>query len=143
MSTEAITADATDLVGVVGSLYAAFGRGDVPFILDQLADDVDWESGIRPIGLPWLQPGSGKAHVAGFFRSLGENLEFTLFEPLTIARSGNDVVAVIREAATARRTGIAVQEDLYAHCWRFGPDGKVQSFRHIGDWHHQEVAYQA
>jgi ketosteroid isomerase-like protein len=135
------TSSTTDLAAVVGSIYAAFGRGDVSSILDRLADDVDWEHGIRATDVPWLQPGRGHDHVAAFFTALGEAVEFQLFEPVTIAASGSDVVSVIREAATVRRTGRAIPEDLYVHVWRFGPDGKVVSFRHVGDFHRHEVAW--
>jgi hypothetical protein len=31
-------------VGVVGGIYEAFGRGDIEFILGQIADDCAWES---------------------------------------------------------------------------------------------------
>jgi uncharacterized protein len=134
------TGSAVDHATTVGAIYAAFGRGDVPFIIDQLADDVEWEQGIRDTELPWLQPGVGKDHVLAFFGALGGGLQFTTFEPLTIAQAGDDVVAVIREAAIALATGLPVEPDLYAHVWRFGPDGKVVSFRHIGDWHRQEAA---
>ena len=30
-------------IETVKSIYEAFGRGDVPAILDKLADDVDWD----------------------------------------------------------------------------------------------------
>ncbi len=30
-------------LGTTQAIYEAFGRGDIPFILDQLADDVAWE----------------------------------------------------------------------------------------------------
>ena len=29
-------------IETVQSVYEAFGRGDIDFILDQLTDDVDW-----------------------------------------------------------------------------------------------------
>jgi ketosteroid isomerase-like protein len=31
----------TDLIR---SLYEAFGRGDIPYVLAQLADDVEWDA---------------------------------------------------------------------------------------------------
>ena len=31
-------------LATVQSIYEAFGKGDVPSILDTLADDVEWES---------------------------------------------------------------------------------------------------
>jgi ketosteroid isomerase-like protein len=137
------TSTSTDRVAAVGAIYAAFGRGDVPAILDQLAADVQWEPGIRPTDVPWLQPGTGTAHVAQFFTVLGGSVDFLTFEPVTIAGAGDEVVAVIREAATVRATGKHIPEDLYVHHWRFRSDGKVASFRHIGDWHRHEVACQA
>ena len=38
MSTTTLTNNAA----TVASLYEAFGRGDIPFILDHLADDCKW-----------------------------------------------------------------------------------------------------
>jgi uncharacterized protein len=134
------TETTVDRAATVGAIYEAFGRGDVPYILDQMSDDVAWEQGIRDTGLPWLRAGRGKQHVGEFFAALGSGLQMTTFEPLTIAQSGDAVVAVLREAAIALATGNPVQEDLYVHYWQFGPDGKVVAFRHIGDWHRQEAA---
>ena len=108
-----------------------------------MSDDVVWEEGIRSTNLPWLRAGTGKQHVGEFFTALGSGLQFTTFQPLTIAQSGNEVVAVIREGAIALATGAVVAEDLYVHVWRFDANGKVAWFRHIGDWHHQEVAMRA
>lgn len=47
----------------VQNIYAAFGKGDMPAILDQLTDDIDWEYGYRraPNPVPWLQPKENKA----------------------------------------------------------------------------------
>ena len=42
----------SDNVGTVAAIYEAFGRGDLPAILDQLADDVQWEQGIRETAIP-------------------------------------------------------------------------------------------
>jgi uncharacterized protein len=129
-----------DHVATVLDMYQAFGRGDVPAILDHLADDVEWDHGVRDTGLPWLVPGRGKGHVAAFFSALGAGLEFTIFDPTTIAEAADTVVVVVREEARARATGRVVEEDLWVHLWTFGPDGKVAAFRHIGDFARQERA---
>jgi hypothetical protein len=34
-------------IATVHGIYEAFGKGDVPAILDQLTDDVDWAAGDR------------------------------------------------------------------------------------------------
>ena len=130
-------------VTMVAEIYAAFGRGDVPFIMDSLADDIVWEHGIRTTDLPWLQPGTGKKHVGEFFAAVRQGLAFSVFEPQVIAADGDTVVAVIREASTILSTGKPVDEDLYAHVWTFNGSGKVASFRHIGDWARHEVSFRS
>jgi uncharacterized protein len=134
------TSIAIDRVAAVGAMYDAFGRGDIPYIIDQLSDDVSWEEGLRNTGLPWLQPGTGQAHVREFFVQLGSGVQFTTFEPLVIAQSGDAVVGVVREASITLKTGATAASDLFAHLWRFDAAGKVVSFRHIGDWHNLEQA---
>lgn len=48
----------------IQSIYAAFGRGDIPAILAQLADDVAWEQWpdhrAQQAGVPWLQERRGQ-----------------------------------------------------------------------------------
>jgi ketosteroid isomerase-like protein len=48
----------------VQNIYAAFGRGDIPAILERLAPDVEWEYGVESTNVPWLQPRCGRAEVA-------------------------------------------------------------------------------
>ncbi|MFL6203479.1 MAG: nuclear transport factor 2 family protein [Thermoanaerobaculia bacterium] len=74
----------------VQEIYAAFGRGDVPAILERLAPDVEWEYGASPTEVPWLQPRQGRAGAAEFFASLA-NLEFHRFEPKMILEEGATV----------------------------------------------------
>lgn len=136
-----MTSTPSSNVETVRAIYAAFGRGDVGFILDQTTDDVEWDEGIRPTDLPWLRPGKGKQHVVEFFTALGGGFELSTFEPLAITCDGNHVVSVIREAGTIISTGKPVEADLMVHCWRFNAEGKVEWFRHIGDWARQEIPF--
>jgi ketosteroid isomerase-like protein len=128
----------------VNGIYAAFGQGDVPSILDQLADDVRWEDGAPDHGVPWLRPGTGKAHVQAFFECAGQSLDFTAFEVERVLDGGDMVVAVLHVAAVGRddRQGSGHGFDnLEVHVWRFGADGKVHSFNHVVDTvQHVEVA---
>ena len=134
------TATTTHLETVQG-IYEAFGRGDLPFILDQLDDDVSWDEGVRTTSLPWLQPGRGKSHVVAFFTALAHGVRFDTFEPVAITTDGDQVVGVVREAGVNLATGKAIEEDLFVHYWRFGPTRKVSSFRHIGDWMRHESSF--
>lgn len=36
-------AESAGHAATVVAMYEAFGRGDVPFVLEQLADDVEWD----------------------------------------------------------------------------------------------------
>ena len=132
----------TGQVATVMAIYEAFGRGDVPAILEQMADDVKWDQGIRDTGLPWLVQGEGPAHVARFFEALGGGMTFTRFEPTAVCTSddGRTVMVSIVEGATNLATGKAVEEDVFVHIWTFGDDGKITAFRHVGDWERQAAA---
>jgi uncharacterized protein len=127
--------------GTVSELYGAFGRGDVPFILDHLADDIIWEHGLRATDVPWFQQRTGRQQVGDFFGVLAEGLNLTTFEPQLVLGGGDSVVAVIRVAGSIARNGNPVEEDLWVHLWTFDADGKVATFRHIGDLARQEIPF--
>jgi uncharacterized protein len=131
-----------DHVSTVGSIYEAFGRGDVGWILDQLDDDVAWDIDIRPTTLPYLQPGRGKAFAAQFFAALVGTFAIDHFVVGTIAEAG-DVVLTTVDAGGRIVDGGVIPVNTEAHEFRFGPDGRVTSFRHIGDWALHERALAA
>ena len=133
----------TNHVGTVAAIYAAFGRGDVPYILDHLADDVQWEHGTRVTAVPWFQPRSGRAEVGQFFGALAEGLTLSLFEPQLLLGEGDQVVVVLRTAGSINKTGKPVEEDQWVHLWKFNENGKAASFRHIGDLARQEIPFTA
>jgi len=54
----------------VRAIYGAFGRGDVPAILDKLDDAVEWETTVPVSDVPWLQARRGKANIGGFFECM-------------------------------------------------------------------------
>ena len=55
---------------IVREIYDAVGRGDVPAILDRVADDVDWSAEAESHAAPWYGARVGKAGVASFFSDL-------------------------------------------------------------------------
>jgi uncharacterized protein len=116
----------------VQQIYAAFGRGDIPFILAQLAEDVDWEhDNVSPV--PWLQPLKGRAQVPRFFDALMSNIEITEFVPIFFGAHGDTVVSLVNLKFTVRATGKPVVEPDEVHIWRFNAAGQVQRFRHRAD----------
>jgi len=117
-------------IATVQSIYEAFGRGDIDFILDQLTDDVDWASCPDSDVAPWHGI-RGKAEVPGFFKTLGDTLQVTEFTPLAFAANETDVMVVTHWAATAPATGKSAAMDIH-HWWRFR-DGKICFYRGTED----------
>lgn len=116
-------------IQTVHHLYAAFGRGDIPAILEHLADDVDWEyDSVAPV--PWLQPLKGRSQVPRFFDVLATQLEFTRFEPTLVLGEGLKVVSLVDLTVRVRATGREIVENDEVHIWHFNAGGQVQRFRH-------------
>ena len=118
-------------ISTVQDIYAAFGRGDVAYILDQLTDDVDWAAEVDTAVAPWHGEHKGKGEVAQFFAAIAETSEVTEFTPLAYTANDDDVMAVIRFGMRVRRTGKSGQTDLH-HWWRFR-DGKIYYYRGTED----------
>jgi ketosteroid isomerase-like protein len=118
------------------AIYEAFGRGDVPAILDRLSDDVAWDvwkhaSPVQDV-IPYIAPRTGKEGVQAFFACVLNDLEFHQFDVANIMQGGDQCAAAIDFDITVKATGKRIQ-DLEMHLWTFGPDGKVTAFRHVFD----------
>lgn len=120
---------------IVGSLYEAFGRGDIPTIVESLAPDCEW----NVMGSP-LVPHGGKyigKETYQFFAKLNEDFEFTEFTVNSINEiSENEVVALGRLTFKARATGRAASSNWAMH-WRL-EDGKAKYFQ---DFYDSALAY--
>jgi uncharacterized protein len=125
---------ATDSLATVQDIYAAFGRGDVPAILDVIAEDCRWEHwsdhSAQRAGLPYLQARTGPAGVAEFFAAVSE-LQIHDFQVLGFIAGEREVVAKILIDATTSTGGRYRDEEL--HLWTLGEDGKVVALRHYVD----------
>jgi uncharacterized protein len=87
------------------ALYRYFGEGNVPAILDLLADDIKWTcSGPTEI-LPYARVYNGKQEVVDFFRLIYENKDFPKFEVNEYISEGNKVVALGYWDAKSKETG--------------------------------------
>ena len=117
-------------VETVGQIYEAFGRGDVPAILEKLDENVEWETQIPVDGVPWLQTRHGRDSITGFFESLVP-LEFKRFEPQTFFESGDKVFVLIALDITTQ--GKDYSFPLEGHLWQFNAMGKVARFDHVTD----------
>jgi ketosteroid isomerase-like protein len=117
----------------VQQIYAAFGRGDVPTILEHVADDCDWEHAITTDEIPWLVHGRGRAGATAFFQAVGAELDITQFAVKEVLEGPGVVVATVDIAFTVKRTGKQVREVDEVHVWRFDAAGRVARFKHAAD----------
>ena len=75
----------------IEAIYAAFERGDIPFILDQLAPDVFWR---QPASVRWGGGDSnGPDEVGGFFTKLNQVVETAGFDVEDNIEAPNQVVS--------------------------------------------------
>jgi ketosteroid isomerase-like protein len=131
-----MTDTTTDKISTVSALYAAFGRGDVPAILDMLADDVRWDAdwadnfAQRDRTVEHFLPRRGPAQVADFFAILAT---YTVhdFQVLRMLVADDAVVAQIVIDASTAGGGRFRDEEL--HLWTFGADGRIVALRHYID----------
>ena len=118
----------------VAEIYGAFARGDVPAILERLADDVAWDEWTdnfaQRAGVPHLVARRGREDVAGFFGVIGAwtVLDFAV---LDLIGDGRQVVAEIRASFALPNGARFADEEL--HLWTFDDAGRVSRFRHYAD----------
>jgi len=89
---------------IVQRAYEAFGRGDVPAILDLVADEVDWEF-VGSTTLPYAGQRRNRQEVADFFAALPRADEIHVFEPREFIEAGEHVTVLGWEKSTALDTG--------------------------------------
>ncbi|CAN5350272.1 hypothetical protein BH23BAC1_BH23BAC1_08670 [soil metagenome] len=122
-------------IATVNSIYEAFGKGDIPAIIEYIADDVQWEhwsdNSAQKAGVPWMQARNGKQGVVEFFKSAGE-LEVKDFQLLSIMGNENMVAVEIVFEAHVPRTGRHYRDEEM-HLWTFNEEGKVILLRHYAD----------
>ncbi len=127
-------------VGVVQQGYEALGRGDIPALLDLMADDVEWTLQGPPV-IPWAGTRRGREGVAEFFSLLGKTLEFEQFEPREFVAQGDTLVVLGYERSLAKPTGRTFEQE-WAHVYTLR-DGKIAKGRFIEDTAAQVVAFDA
>ncbi|HZP26483.1 MAG TPA: nuclear transport factor 2 family protein [Dehalococcoidia bacterium] len=120
-----------DNIRAVMTIYEAFGRGDIPTILDQLSDDIDWWF-FGPPEIPWGGRHQGKEAVLGLFGAVGANVDVESFgpedEPIA---TGDSVVVAGFERVKVRRTGKS-WETHWLHNFSFR-DSKIYRIREYYD----------
>jgi len=118
----------------VSAIYAAFGRGDVPTILDTIAPDCRWEAWAnnraQRQGVPTLQARTGPAGVAAFFATVGE-LQVHDLQVLDVVAGERQVAVEVLIDFSTPTGGRAREEEL--HLWTLDERQQVTRMRHYVD----------
>jgi ketosteroid isomerase-like protein len=117
-------------IDTVKQMYEAFGRGDVPAILDKLDENVEWDTDYDSPAAPWLEPRRGRDNIPGFFEAVA-TIGITKFAPHTFGADGNKVVAVIDIEADRQGKHYVIPNE--GHLWVFNDQGKVTKYQHMTD----------
>ena len=117
-------------IELVQRAYGAFGRGDIPGVLETMSDDVDWNIP-GPAGIPTIGRRSGRSAVAEFFQTLGEAQTNEAFEPRKFFASEDMVIVLGHYRWKVNSTGRSVDCD-WVHAFTV-TNGKVSSFKEFTD----------
>lgn len=107
----------------IRAAYAAFGRGDIPAVLDAFQDDITWT--VPPVE-DWGGTFHGKDAVLGFFAGLGERYGTWNLQTEEYVDGGDRLVVFgHHEFADGDRIP-------FAHVWKVR-DGRAASFEEYVD----------
>ena len=109
---------------VVNAIYDAFKRGDIPYILGQIAPGAIWQQSAT---LPWGGDYRGAEGAGEFFQKLDANMETLGFEPRENVVIGDEVYSFGSYTGRSRKTGRSASSD-WMFRWRV-KDGKVASWQ--------------
>jgi ketosteroid isomerase-like protein len=100
-------------IALIQNTYAAFGRGDVPAILENVTENVDW--GVEAADskeVPWHGTGRGRQFAAKFFEALGKAAVFTRFEPSGFVASDSNVACLVSWDAKLTHNGRTMTQNV-------------------------------
>lgn len=118
-------------VNTVRGMYEAFGRGDIPFIINALDAQVEWweaENFIYADHNPYVGP---DAVLKGVFARINDEWSWFSVEPDRVMDCDETVVAAGYYKGQHKRTGREVRAQ-FAHFFTFR-NGKIVKFQQYTD----------
>ena len=117
------TQQTTTPAQVIESVYAAFNRGDIAYIVSLVAPNATWR---QPGTLPWGGDYTGPQGAMEFFSKLTATVRTHAFEPKETISAGNDVISFGDYEAASLTTGKTARA-RWAFRWRV-EGGKIVSY---------------
>jgi len=121
----------TENVKVIRGLYDSFETGDVPAVLAQMDQQIEWkeaENFLYADGNPYIGP---QAVLEGVFMRLGSDWEGFTVTPEEWLDAGNHVVVLGTYRGKHKETGREVKAQ-FAHVWGIR-EGRVVRFQQYTD----------
>ena len=118
-------------VDIVRGMYESFGKGDVPGVLEQMHQSIEWneaENFIYADGNPYVGP---QAILEGVFMRLGTEWDGFSVAPEEWMDASNRVVVLGTYEGMHKGTGKRVRAQ-FAHVWSL-KEGRVVRFQQYTD----------
>jgi ketosteroid isomerase-like protein len=116
---------------VVMAAYEAFGKKDLPGVLNLCSDDVVFE--VHDISLDSkANIYKGKDGVTKFFQDLGSKVTYTIFQPSRFLADGDDVTTLVHAEFKQNSSGKNFAAN-YDHYFKV-VNGKIVSFKGVSDF---------
>jgi ketosteroid isomerase-like protein len=114
-------------VEIVQGLFEAWNNGDLDSVTKFLAEDIEWHE----IGGRLDRPQStGRKTLRDGFESLFETWQYYRLEPEEVRNVGDRVIAILREVARGRSSGLEVESRWgYVITVRAGRLARVDAYR--------------
>ena len=107
-------------------IFTAFQEGDVPFLLNILAEDVEWYVAGAREHIPLAGTYHGRKQVAQVFQTVGKFLQLQQFQPQEFVAQGDRVVVFGHALGCIQPTNHTVEYD-WVHLYTLY-DGKLKKF---------------
>ena len=115
----------------IDAIYAAYARGAFDFVLNAIADDIDFVS-YAPVDLfPYLGHHRGKAEFAASMRAAHAEFEYLTYQPVFVVVEKDDAAVILLARLKQRSTGRIIQL-FVADFLRFR-DGRIVELREFID----------
>lgn len=129
-------------IEIVNAVLDAFGRGDIPALLNMCTENVEVMFMGDPYILPFAGEWKGKNRVTDYFRVIGETVDVLKWQPEKVVASGNSVAAFYATDLRVKASGkTAVNNRMVLHFTV--DDAKVTGWQVYADTAALEKAFAA